>query len=280
MPIAIRPMTPDDVPAAADALRRGDWGERTSWFTFATSHPGCDAIVAVDSDGLIGTGVGTRNGAVGWVGTIYVVPERRGEGIGHELSRVVADRLEAAGCRTLVLAATPDGRRVYERLGFEVTDAYVVMEHAGSSARAEGGAPDPGVRPFAHGDRDEALALDRAATGEDRSAVLTAMIGVPGGLAVRDGDDPLRGFLLRAPWPGGATIAPEVEDARRLARARLRAHAGGRLITGLLASNGIGLERFAADGWTEIHRVVRMERGEALDWRSDWIWGQLNFALG
>jgi hypothetical protein len=37
---------------------------------------------------------------------------------------------------------------------------------------------------------------------------------------------------------------------------------------------------FTAEGWTEIRRIVRMQRGTPLDWHPDWIWGQLNFALG
>ena len=278
MPVSIRPMTPPDVSPAAAAMLRGDWGERSAWFTFATAHPSCDPFVAVDGDEIVGTGVGTRHGTVGWVGTIYVVPERRGRGLGYELSRVVADGLVAAGCRTLVLAATPAGRPIYERLGFAVTELYVLLEHAGSGAGGE--PPDPAVRPFTRADLADALALDRLATGEDRSAVLAAMVDIPGGLAVRDGGGALRGFLLRAPWPGGATIAPDVADALRIARARLRAHGEGRVVTGLLASNTTGLAAFAADGWTEIRRVARMERGEPLDWHPGWIWGQLNFALG
>lgn len=285
MPVTIRLMTTADVAPAAAAVLRGDWGERSAWFAFAAEHPSCDALVAVEGDEIVGTGVGTRHGRVGWVGTIYVVPERRGEGLGHEMSRFVVDGLEAAGCRTLVLTATPAGRPIYERLGFAASDTYVVLEHPGVAGDTEvpPGTPAPsetGVRPFTRADLPDALALDRAATGEDRSAVLAAMVDVPGGLAVRADDGPLRAFLLRGAWPGGATIAPDPADALGIARARLAAHPGGRVVTGLLASNTGGLERFAAEGWTEIRRIVRMQRGDPLDWRPDWIYGQLNFALG
>jgi GNAT superfamily N-acetyltransferase len=136
-------MTSADVAPASAAVLRGDWGERGAWYAFAVEHHSCDAIVAVDGHEIVGTGVGTRHGAVGWVGTIYVVPERRGEGLGRELSRVVADGLEAAGCRTLVLTATPAGRPIYERIGFAVTDAYVVFEHTGGADDAV--APDAGI---------------------------------------------------------------------------------------------------------------------------------------
>jgi hypothetical protein len=33
-------------------------------------------------------------------------------------------------------------------------------------------------------------------------------------------------------------------------------------------------------GWQEEVANVRMVRGEPLDWRPDWIYGQLNGALG
>lgn len=281
MSVRIRAMTPEDVEAATAALQRGDWGARASWFRFATEHPACSPVVAVDGDEIVGTGVGTHYGASGWVGTIYVVPERRGRGIGLELSQVVAAALTDAGCRTLVLAATDAGRGVYERLGFVVTDAYAILEHEGGPATPSSAAlVDPFVRPFTRTDLAEATDLDRAATGEDRSAVLASLGDVPGGLAVRDGDGPLRGFLLRGPWRGAATVAPAADDALRIARARVAAHPGSRVLTGLLASNTTGLARFEAEGWTAIRRVVRMERGRPLDWRPGWIWGQLDFGLG
>jgi GNAT superfamily N-acetyltransferase len=280
MSIRIRVMTPADLEAATAAVLRGDWGARASWFRFATEHPACSPFVAVDGDEIIGTGVGTDYGASGWVGTIYVVPERRGQGVGLELSRVVADVLTDAGCRTLVLAATEAGRGVYERLGFAVTDEYVILEHEGPPPGSPAPPADPLVRSFSPADLDEAARLDRAATGEDRSAVLASLADASGGLAVRDGDGPLRGFLLRGPWRGGATIAADADDALRIARARVAAHAGSRVLTGLLGSNAAGLARFEAEGWIGIRRVVRMERGKPLDWRPAWIWGQLDFGLG
>lgn len=272
-------MTAEDVAEAAAVMLRGEWGERTSWFRFAVEHPSCDPVVAVDGGEIVGTGVGTRHGNAGWVGTIFVAPERRGEGIGLWLGRVVSDGLEAAGCRTLVLAATPAGRPVYERLGFGVTDAYVVLEHPGLEAE-DVASPDVAIRPIVRSDLEEVAALDRVATGEDRSVVLAAVADLPGGLALRRAGGSLGGFVLHGPWPGGATIAPDADDALRLARARLAAHPGGRVVTGLLASNAAGLERFTIEGWTEIRRIVRMERGASLEWRPDWIWGQLSFALG
>jgi ribosomal protein S18 acetylase RimI-like enzyme len=275
-------MTSADIEPAAEMIRRGDWGERQDWFEFAVRAGHCDALVATAGDEVIGTGVGTRHGRVGWVGTIYVSTEHRRQGIGQALSAAVCERLEAAGCRSLVLVATELGRPVYERLGFAEAAWYRVLEQDGLDP-ASAGPVGPLVRPFARDDLPAAAGLDRAATGEDRRATLEAAVGVPGGfVAVAPGaPDEVRGFVLRPPWHGAATIAPDIDDALRLIRARrLAAGRGRRVRIGVVEPNDAGVARLADEGWTEIRRSLRMHRGELLAWRPDAIWGQFNFALG
>ncbi len=291
-------MTRADVDGATDALLRGDWGDRRSFFAFAADHPACDAIVAVDHGRVVGTGVGTRNGAVGWVGTIFVAAERRGAGLGTELTERICDGLAAAGCRTLVLVATEQGRPLYERLGFSIADWYVTVERdARALGGPAGGEPAGGepagdgtaghldaalvIAPFSPADVAEAAELDRAATGEDRAHLLAAFAGIAGGLTVRDAAGGLRGFVARAPWGGGATVAPDPADARRLLDARLAAAPPGhRVRAGTMLSNAAGLAMLAADGWTEAWRAPRLHRGEPLAWQPTALWGQFNHALG
>ena len=73
MHVRLRPMTSDDVLPASDMILRDQWGDRRSWFEFATTQPECQPIVAEDAGELVGTGVGTVNGLVGWVGTGLLV---------------------------------------------------------------------------------------------------------------------------------------------------------------------------------------------------------------
>jgi GNAT superfamily N-acetyltransferase len=326
-------MTAADVDEATDALLRGDWGDRRTFFAFAVAHPACDAIVAVDGDRIVGTGVGTRSGPVGWVGTVFVEAERRGAGLGTALTERICDGLEAAGCRTLALVATEQGRPLYERLRFEVVDWYVTVEReaprpgvpasgggaAGAPASGGGlaGAPASGgglagapassggaatgrgpgadavlsgsgarggtrsLSPFGPADVAAAAALDRAATGEDREHLLAAFAAIPGGVALRDAAGAVRGFVVRAPWGGGATIAPDVADAQRILEARLAAaQPGHRVRAGTLLSNAAGLAILAAEGWTEAWRAPRLHRGEPLTWDPAAIWGQFNHAIG
>jgi GNAT superfamily N-acetyltransferase len=279
----MRPMLPSDVEPTVAAILADDWGDRGGWFTFALSSPACRVFVAEDGDGtIVGTGVATINGPVGWIGTIWVAPAHRGHGLGRALTAATIDAADAAGCRTLVLVATDRGRPLYEGLGFEVQTWYRTMEAPGLDAAVPGPVGDDvsRIRPFRTEDLEAIAALDRAATGEDRSAVI-AELAAPDGTRVLECDGSIGGFVIRAPWGGGATVAPRVEDALAILRARrLAAGPGKRVRCGILAENTAGADVLAVDGWTEAWRAPRLVRGEPLDWQPDQIWGQFNHAMG
>jgi predicted N-acetyltransferase YhbS len=274
----IRPMRPVDVAAAADALRRGDWGDREAFFHFATGHANCRPILAERDREIVGTGVATVSGRVGWVGTIWVAPALRRHGLGRELTEAVIEELEGSGCRTLVLVATEAGRPVYERLGFELLTHDHALVASGRGTERTLSAPDPSVRRFAPtGDLDAAAALDGWATGEDRRHILATCDGwVVGGAP-----GAVTAFTLRSPFGGVATVARDVSDALRLFDVRRReAGPEGRVRAGVLDENAAGLERLLAEGWTEVWSGPRMSRGEPLDWTPTGIWSQFNHGLG
>jgi GNAT superfamily N-acetyltransferase len=275
----IRPMTAADTEPAAELLRRGGWGERLVFFDWAIGQPTLAPLVAERAGEIVGTGVGSAHGSVGWVGTIFVEPARRGSGLGRAVTRAVIDELEARGCRTLVLIATSMGRPVYEREGFDILDEQVRFSIDGLPA--DDGPPDPRLRPYEMRDLDAVVALDRLATGEDRSAVFSSLLSPASAWVAVDGAGTIRGYLARAPWRGGALIAPDADDALRLLEMRRRSTGvSGKAGAGLLGSNVAGRQRLLAAGWHEESSGVRMIRGEPLNWHPEAIWGQLNGALG
>ena len=279
----LRPMLSADLEPTVAAILADEWGDRRTWFAFAMGSPACRVFVAEDGDGAIaGTGVATINGLVGWIGTIWVAPGQRGRGLGRALTEATIDAADAAGCRTLVLVATDRGRPLYEGLGFEVQTWYRTMEApglvAGASGTPEVGAS--GIRPFRADDLAAIAGLDRVATGEDRGTVI-AELASPDGTRVLENEGSIGGFVIRARWGGGATVAPRVEDALAILHARrLAAGPGKRVRCGILAENAAGAEALAGDGWTEAWRAPRLIRGEPPDWHPDHIWGQFNHAMG
>jgi len=277
-------MTPADIEPASRAILADDWGDRRAWFTFAASHPRCRVFVAEGDDGaVIGTGVATINGPVAWIGTIWVASATRGRGLGRALTEATIDAAERASCRTLVLVATESGRRLYEPMGFTLQAWYVTMEAPGLAASDEGSRrrAGPVVRAFHAGDLDAMAGMDGAATGEDRRHLLAALAAPDTTRVVTNADDSPAGFVIRAPWGGGATVAPRPEDALAILRARRVAAGAERHVrAGILLENEAGAAILAADGWTEAWRAPRLSRGEPLEWQPDHIWGQFNHALG
>jgi GNAT superfamily N-acetyltransferase len=274
-------MTVADIEPAAAAILAADWGDRRAWFEFAVAHPECRAFVAEDHDGeIVGTGIVTINGPVAWIGTIWVAPSVRGRGLGRALTEAPIAEAEGAGCQTLVLVATDAGRPLYERLGFTVRTWYRTMEAPGLASASD----DEGVRmvrAFRVDDLDAMVDLDRAATGEDRRHLLTAFASPETTKVVTAAPDRPAGFVIRAPWGGGATIVPHRADALAILRARrLAASPDKRVRAGILLENEAGAAALIADGWTEAWRAPRLVRGRPLEWHPDHIWGQFNHALG
>jgi GNAT superfamily N-acetyltransferase len=233
--------------------------------------------MVADEDGrVVGTGLATVNGRVGWVGAIFVAQDRRRIGLGSALSAAVIDELERQGCVTQVLIATDEGRPIYERLGFRIQTRYVLQQ------APDGLAPpgDGSVRPYDVEDFKEIARLDRAATGEDRSAILKSFADPVTSRVATRSDGSIGGFVIRAPWGGRALIAGDPDVAVALLDDRRRNTPDHRITIAVLESNVDGRARLADAGWTERPGGPRLLRGEPMLWRPDWIYGQFTGALG
>jgi len=272
----IRLMTPADVAPAAEMISR-EWNDRSVFLRWALEYSPSHLFVAEDDGRIVGTGIATAHGPVGWVGTIFVASDRRQEGLGGRLTRSVIDDLERRGCRTLILIATDAGRPLYERLGFDVQ-----VPHWRFTAPGMGAAPtDDGIRPFEPRMLPELVALDRLATAEDRSILVERLSGTSTASVLVGDDESVRGFVIRAPWGGVSLIAPDVDDAVRLLDwRRHQAGPGHPVYAGLPDSGDDRRALLLGRGWTPAGAGTRMIRGEPLDWHPDWIWGHFNGALG
>jgi GNAT superfamily N-acetyltransferase len=270
-------MTPADVDPVAAAFLREGWGDRRLNLEFMTRHAESHPFVA-DADGtVVGTGVATLNGSVGWIGTIWVEPAWRRRGVGSELTRTTIETAEAAGGRTLVLVATEVGRPIYESFGFEIQTWYRILEAPGLPDAP----PDPRIRPYRPADLPAMARLSTEATGEDRQHLLAAFASPESAVCLDRVDGTLGGFVVRAPWGGASTIAPRVDEAEAILNARRIGRRPDQPVrAGLLSENEAGLQRLLSTGWTESWGAPRLIRGDPLRWQPEAIWGQFNFGLG
>jgi GNAT superfamily N-acetyltransferase len=159
-------------------------------------------------------------GRFAWISMVLVTGDYRRRGLATKLMQWAMRDL-AAGDLVPVLDATPDGRAVYRRLGFEDSWGFQRLrrERRGAGATL---APPAGVtvRPLAQADWPALCAYDAAAFGADRGAVLA---GLRGRLAAADlvatRGDSIAGFLLGRDGGLAAHIGPLIADDQAIARA-------------------------------------------------------------
>jgi len=164
------------------------------------------------SGGLAGSVTLTRYGGDLAVVSMMLVASRfGGRGLGRRLMTHVLAR---AGDATVFLYATPMGRPLYEKLGFRAVSA--VTTGIGRFT----GRPSGGTRPAKAADRTAILALDAAATGADRSDLLTRYFRLAEQLRVIERDGAVRGFAAAAGTADrvvvGPLVAPDLDAARTL----------------------------------------------------------------
>ncbi len=124
------------------------------------------------------------------------------------------------------------------------------------------------------------IALDRAATGEDRSVPLRVLAESWGGYVLERGDS-LAGFLLPAERAYGAVVAPRWEDGLFLLDLhRTLVPEGAGVRAGIPHEHEAAWRELAKRGWTETWLAPRMLLGPSIEWQPEWIWGQINSAMG
>jgi len=106
-----------------------------------------------------------------WISMVLVTERFRRRGLATRLLQRAVDELIAEGCVPL-LDATPAGREVYRRLGFEDCWAMTRLASAASIQAATPVASGPNIRPLDNADWTSVLAFDRVVFGADRSGIL------------------------------------------------------------------------------------------------------------
>jgi len=160
----VRLLRPTDVATALELSTIAGWNQtEDDWRMLMDLAPqGCFGI---DADGeLVATATlisyGTR---LAWIGMVLTKPEHRGRGFARTLVTHALESADSQGIRTVKLDATEYGRRLYESVGFEAEGLVERWSRPGTSnLRVAGG----------EFDSDKQLALDLAAFGADRSAML------------------------------------------------------------------------------------------------------------
>ncbi|MDX6729639.1 MAG: hypothetical protein QOK49_4444 [Baekduia sp.] len=271
---AIRPATDREVPLAVDVLRRAGFGTQVArlleypW----RSPDGAILVAEAPGGGVEGVACCAAFETSGWIGALGVAPEARRRGLGTALTEASVRWLRNRGAATVLLYATDAGRPVYERLGF------VTEERAVAWRGVAGAAPPVDLQRLADADRARLRALDAAATGERRGAVLDVIAPLAGVAAPGPGGS-LLGWAIASPWGAGTAIAalqPEIGVA--LMAAATSGPAAGTLI--VPDGNQAAADALAAWRFVRLNDALRMRLGPPVAWHPDRQFGLFNLFWG
>ena len=200
-----RSFTSADISAAHGLSMAFSWPHRPEDWQFAADQG--TGFAAEENGVVIGTALcwkfGTDHASLGLV---IVSPEHQGRGIGRKLMEMVLDEL---GLRITFLHATPSGRPLYEKLGFNVCDS--LDQHQGNVGETSPVALPDGerLRTASAADFPEIIELASRASGLERKAMLSALLKIGEGVVLeRDGE--IVGFSVLRRFGRGSVIGPVV----------------------------------------------------------------------
>ncbi|MGD0090446.1 MAG: GNAT family N-acetyltransferase [Planctomycetota bacterium] len=254
-----------DLPAAQRLRELAHWNQTgADWLNLLALEPqGC---FAAEVNGLvIGTATTTRflpdsgPGSFAWVGMVLVDPGFRGQGTGSTLLRRALDYLRGCGVETIKLDATPPGRALYLKHGFQ--DECNLERWAGQACSLP--APACALAPLSGADLAAAAAYDALAFGANRHSILQAWFQSwpEAAVAAWEGQR-LAGYALARRGANychaGPLVCDSPETGRALLARVLQTIAGQPVIIDLFSENAWVRELAAQAGLRRQRELVRM----------------------
>jgi GNAT superfamily N-acetyltransferase len=144
-------LTTNDLDAAFGLSATAGWNQRVADWRMLLQLAPAGSFAAINDGTIVGTAIGIDYGTFGWIAMMLVDPAWRGRGVGARL-------LEAAMAAVppeipIRLDATPLGRPLYQRYGFE--DECMLTRHVAEASR-------PGAEAAGGDTASQARALTRA----------------------------------------------------------------------------------------------------------------------
>ena len=257
--LAIERLGPGDVAGGLALSDAAGWNQSADDWAFFIAA-GTAFGIRDDAGMLVASAAALPyDGGVGWISMVLVDARHRHAGLATRLLGACIETLERGG-RMPVLDATPAGAAVYRQSGFVEGFGFERWEGDGGAAASLGA----GCRAAGAADSDALVALDRAAWGIGRAALLRAFLARPATRAWLSDD--ASGFALaragRRATQLGPLLAADERAALGLLDSALAATAG-RVFIDVPVRQVALANQLAQRGFVRQRPFVRMALGAA-----------------
>lgn len=267
---AVKPsLSPSELDDVDALVREARWNQVAADWRVFLAHGCVYALVTAAGRIVATTATLPYGGRFAWISMVLVAGEYRRRGLATQLMRRAMDELASAGL-VPVLDATPDGRAVYRRLGFEDSWGFhrlIRRERQGTAPTL----PAPAgvtIRPVTDGDWTALCTYDAAAFGAERGAVLAGLRGrLPAADLVAARAGGIAGFLLGRDGMLAGHLCPLIADDDAVACsliARALDALDGPLFVDLADGKGALRSFVETRGFTAVRPFTRMVYGSAL----------------
>jgi len=257
--LTVRLMRDSDIDFALSLTTMEEWSDIRSDFVSLISYRPAAAFIAELNGQSVSMISAVSYGAVGFIGSLIVLPSYRNQGIGTALMKHAIQCLENNGAEAVMLDAVQKAVAVYERLGFK----RVCL-----SRRFRGlleGASNGRVEQMTEQLLPSVLALDKQSFGGDRSHFLNGTLRAnPDLCVVLERERRVSAYAFASRRNNIVRLAPlfarSPEDAEVLVRELAGRSLGRQLKLGILDTNTEAVSLARRLGLLEDESSVRMLR--------------------
>lgn len=262
-PFSIRTMTESDFPRCQQLREQAGWNQTLmDWQRFLSYNPKGCFVAEIDSE-VVGT-VCTipYQDRFGWVAMVIVDKDHRREGIGTFLLKKGIQHLEQRGL-TIKLDATPEGKLLYDTLGFE--DEYGAARYEAQNLEIP--QVDIQYKTIELADLDSLDRFDAPIFGASRKQVLRSYLEKYKGLGFMIHEmDEIAGYILAREGTNAFHIGPWVatnsQVARQLLAVMLMNRKPDKVFVDIVEPNPYSLNIIEQLGFQQQRPFIRMYKGK------------------
>jgi len=259
MSYQLRVMTAADIPSGMRLKEIAGWNQTTGdWERFLRASPQGCFIAEVDGRVVGSAATIIYEGRFAWIGMVLVDPATRGQGIGTRLLVKAIEYLDGCGIPGVKLDATPQGKPIYQKLGF--VSEYEIERWLLKRPASDAPATDRSA------ELKQALAFDHEIFGADRSDLLRSVAQEAPQFVLEERDqNRLAGYAFGregskadhlGPW-----VAQDQEAARNLLQEFLERSRQELVFVDAMKSNPWALALLRQAGFEHARPLTRMFRG-------------------